>query len=176
MTTPKKSSRSDEILVKLIKRNDPDAFKELYYKYYKQLYRYAYFRLYTVETTRDVLQDLFSRVWNNRKSLNPNKSIKSYLYRSLTNIIINHSRLESSKNVLYSKLDEEISGREEELDQQIDIQSAISELPEKLKSVYLLSRVEGYKYKEISEILQISVKAVEKRMSKALILLRKRFG
>lgn len=176
MTTPEKSSRSDEILVKLIKRNDPDAFKEFYYKYYKQLYRYAYFRLYAVETTRDLIQDLFSRVWNNRKSLNPNKSIKSYLYRSLTNIIINHSRLESSKNVSYSKLDEEISGREEELDQQIDIQSAINELPEKLKSVYLLSRVEGYKYKEVSEILQISVKAVEKRMSKALILLRKRFG
>ncbi|MDZ7763999.1 MAG: sigma-70 family RNA polymerase sigma factor [Melioribacteraceae bacterium] len=176
MTTPEKSSRSDEILVKLIKQNDPDAFKELYYKYYKQLYRYAYFRLYAVETTRDLIQDLFSRVWNNRKNLNPNKPIKSYLYRSLTNIIINHSRLESSKNVSYSKLDEEISGREEELDQQIDIQSAINELPEKLKSVYLLSRVEGYKYKEISEILQISVKAVEKRMSKALILLRKRFG
>lgn len=175
MNKPEKLSRSDEELVKLIRKNDPDAFKELYYRYFKQLYRYAYYRLYAVETTRDLIQDLFSRVWSNRKNLDPKKPIKAYLYRSLTNIIINHSNLESSKNTSYSKLDEETSGREDELDQQIDIQSAINELPENLKSVYLLSRVEGYKYKEISKILQISVKAVEKRMSKALTLLRKRF-
>lgn len=176
MNTSGKPSHSDEELVKLIKQNDPDAFKELYYKYFKQLYHYAYFRIFAVETTRDILQDLFSRVWNSRSNLDPKKPIKAYLYRSLTNLIINHSSLESSKNVSYSELDEETSGKEVEIDQHIDIKSAISELPEKLKTVYLLSRIEGYKYQEISKILQISVKAVEKRMSKALVLLRKRFS
>jgi RNA polymerase sigma-70 factor (ECF subfamily) len=83
--------------------------------------------------------------------------------------------LESNKNISYSDFEETIPGKELELDEKIDLRTAISELPDKLKSVYLLSRVDGYKYNEIAEILGISVKAVEKRMSKTLALLRKKF-
>lgn len=175
MSEQENLSRSDEELVELIKKNDPEAFRELYYKYFQKLFRYAYFRTYAVETTKDLIQDLFSRVWNNRKNLNPDKSIKAYLYRSLTNIIINHSKLESNKNISYSDFEKSIPGKESELDEKIDLRTAINQLPEKLKSVYLLSRVDGYKYQEIAEYLGISVKAVEKRMSKALTLIRKKF-
>ena len=167
--------RPDSVLVELIKQNDSLAFKELYYKYYNKLFRYAYYRVYSVETTKDLVQELFVRVWKNRGNLKSEKSLKAYLYRSLTNIIINHSNLESSQNISYSNLDNNTSSTQTDLDTKIDIQKAVNELPEKLKVVYLHSRVEKYKYAEIAEILGISIKAVEKRMSKALNLLRKKF-
>ena len=57
----------------------------------------------------------------------------------------------------------------------LDLENALNKLPEKLRTVYLLSRLEGYKYAEIAEICNISIKAVEKRISKAFTLLRKIF-
>lgn len=168
--------RADEELTALIRQGDPQAFKELYFKYYDHLFRFAYYRTHSVETARDLVQDLFVRVWNKRKNLDSKKSIKSYLYRSLTNIIINLSNLQSSKNTSYSNLGEEESIEKTDIDTQIDLKSAVNELPEKQKTVFLLSRVEGFKYAEIAEILNISEKAVEKRMSKALNLLRKSFN
>ena len=65
------------------------------------------------------------------------------------------------------------ANEETSIDSKIDIESSIERLPEKLKTVFLLSRIEGFKYSEISEICNISVKAVEKRMSKAFQILRK---
>lgn len=167
------SNETDQELVVLIRQDNANAFKALYYRYYNQLYRYAYYRVYSVETTKDLIQELFVRIWSRRKTLDPKKSVKAYLYKSLTNLIINHLKLESSKNESYSDINEPHTNVN--LDENIDIQTAINMLPEKLKSVFILSRVEGYKYSEIAEILKISVKAVEKRMSKALSLLRKRF-
>lgn len=175
MPDTEQNIRSDEKLTELIRKGDPHAFKELYFKYYNSLYRYAYYRIYSVETTRDLIQELFSRVWHNRNSLDPNKSIKSYLYRSLTNIIINHSELKSSQNVSLSNVSEDSSSTQNDFDSEIDLRTAVDQLSEKLKSVYLMSRVEGYKYSEIAEILNISVKAVEKRMTKALKILREKF-
>jgi RNA polymerase sigma-70 factor (ECF subfamily) len=55
----------------------------------------------------------------------------------------------------------------------MDIQNALNKLPEKIRTVYILSRIEGYNYSEISNICEISTKAVEKRMSKAFRLLQK---
>lgn len=164
--------KPDEFLVQSIKENDTAAFKILYYKYYNQLFRYAYYRLYSTETASDLLQDLFTRVWKNRKLLNPNKSIKAYLYKSLTNLIINHSKLKSSQNISYNTMKEDTTEHRLDIDTEIDIQNALNKLPEKLKTVFVLSRVEGFKYNEIAEVCSISIKAVEKRMSRAFYLLR----
>ena len=62
------------------------------------------------------------------------------------------------------------------LELKLDLQNALNRLPEKLKTVYMLSRLDGYKYAEIAEICGISIKTVEKRMSSAFIQLRKTFG
>ncbi len=172
----KNTIQSDENLVELIKQDDSNAFKALYFRYYDKLFRFAYFRIHSVEISKDLMQDLFSNVWQNRKNLKPDKSIKSYLYRSLANILINHSKLKSSQNISYSGNEENASSVEPQLDRKIDLHIAINKLPEKLKSVYLLSRLEGFKYAEIAEILNISVKTVEKRMSKVLKILRDYFS
>ena len=173
MYSSNNTETGDEQLVEAIRKNDQEAFRDLYYKYFEKLIRFAWYRLHSIETSRDLVQELFFRVWKKREGLNPQKSIKAYLYKSLNNLIINHFKLSSSQTSSLITLDERKTKMEEAQDIVIDIQTAINHLPEKLKTVFILSRTEGFKYAEIAEICNISVKAVEKRMSKAFVLLKK---
>ncbi len=167
-------SNNDRDLVEAVMQNNAGAFKVLYYKYFKPLIRFAWYRLHSVDVSRDLVQEVFFRVWMKRENLNPDKSFKAYLYKSLNNLIINYRKLKSTGTV--SLEDESLRKRkyeEEKIDIEIDTLNALEKLPEKLKTVFILSRTEGYKYSEIAEICGISVKAVEKRMTKAFTLLKK---
>jgi RNA polymerase sigma-70 factor, ECF subfamily len=176
MSQTQDSDILDSQLVEAIVKGDHEAFKQLYYRYYKALVRFAWFRIHSIDLSRELVQELFYRVWVNRKKLDSGKSIKAYLYKSLTNLIINHVNLSSSR---VSSLDylEDHNGvsAENDLDFKMDLKAALERLPEKLRTVYMMSRMDGYKYSEIAEICNISVKAVEKRMSLAFIRLKKNF-
>ncbi|MCB9249727.1 MAG: sigma-70 family RNA polymerase sigma factor [Ignavibacteriales bacterium] len=168
------NSNSDKELIIQIKENSEIAFKELFYKYYKILITFCWYRTRNIDLSKDLVQEVFAKLWIARNNLNPEKSVKSYLFKSLTNQIINNSKLSSSKNI---SIDESIlnntTANNINIENQIDLHSAIEKLPEKLKTVFMLSRIEGFKYSEIAEICEISIKAVEKRMTKTLKILRK---
>jgi RNA polymerase sigma-70 factor (ECF subfamily) len=167
---------TDQDLVIAIKLHDQAAFKELYYKYFKNLIRFAWYRLHSTETSRDLVQEVFYKIWSNREHLDPSKSIKAYLYKMLGNMIINQIALSSSNTVSLDAIKEEDkSDNQKNIDLRIDIQIAIENLPDKLRHVYTLSRIEGFKYNEIAEICGISVKTVEKRMTQAFVKMRKIF-
>ena len=176
MPQPNNLTPEDEQLVRAVKESDSGAFKTLFHRYYKPLIRFAWYRIYSMETASDLVQEVFIKIWMNRHRLIPEKSIKAYLYKSLTNAIINYTKLHSSKNISLDNLDsEKNAGNFYNPDTKLDLENAINELPEKLKTAYMLSRIEGYNYNEIAEICGISVKAVEKRMSNAFKFLRKKF-
>ncbi len=168
----------DEQIVKAIINNDHSAFKNLYYKYYPVLIRFAWYRLHAADTAKELVQELFFRIWIKRHNLNPDKSIKAYLYKSLNNLIINHSKLGFSQTMSIEDIKNQSAFDDEENKQElrIDIEREINKLPDKVKTVYILSRIEGYKYIEIAAICNISIKAVEKRMSRALNILRRIFN
>lgn len=177
MTQQVYNEPSDKLLVEAIINNDHDAFKNLYYKYFEMLIRFAWYRLHSTETARDLVQEVFCRVWIKRKNLDPDKSIKAYLYTSLNNSIINYSKLKSSKASSINDLKSEKNlDNKNYQDFNIDMQTVLQKLPEKLKAVFILSRIEGYKYSEIADICGISVKAVEKRITKTFNILRKIFS
>lgn len=161
----------DSELTRLIKEGNEEAFKNLFCKYFKVLVRYAWYRTNSIELSRDLVQEIFFNVWIKRNLLNPQKSIKAYLYKSLINSIIDQKKLSSSKNISLDKIKN--TADEISLENNIDIRNAVNKLPEKLKAVYILSRIEGYKYSEIAEICSISVKTVEKRMSRVFDFLKK---
>ena len=165
----------DEPLIKAIKNNDTDSFKQLYLKYFPQLIRYALYYTHSMDLSREMVQELFTRIWMKRHLLNPQKSVKAYLFKTLHNIIINEKALHSSRNISLDEIKETDSQDETDIELRIDIKNAIDSMPEKLKTAYLLSRMEGLKYNEIAQICEISEKAVEKRMSKAINILRKKF-
>lgn len=167
--------KSDSEIVSSIIRNDADAFKALYYKFYPSLIRFAWYHTYSMEIARDLVQEVFIKIWDVRPGLNPNKSIKAYLYKTLSNSIKNYYKNSSRKNISFDELASETVSKEIDLEMQYDLQNSINNLPDKIRTVFMLSRYDGFNYEEIAEICEISKKAVEKRMSKAFSLLRKVF-
>ena len=167
---------SDESLVKAIVNGDAESFKQFYFKYFPSLIRYALYHTHSMDLSCEMVQELFTRIWIKRNLLNPQKSVKAYIYKALHNIIINEKMLHSSRNISLENLKRDRdSGDNADIDLKIDAAEALNSLPEKIKTVYLLNRSEGFKYREIAEICNISEKAVEKRMSKAISILKKKF-
>jgi RNA polymerase sigma-70 factor (ECF subfamily) len=164
---------SDNQLAFAIKQSDESAFKVLYYRYYQLLYRFIWMRIRSEELTKDLLQEIFTRLWQNRQHLDTRKSIKAYIYRISHNLLIDHYRKKGFRKTY--NLENQVADRlsaDEDIEMQIRIRLAVENLPKKLHSVFILSRYEGLKYFEIAEALGISIKTVESRISKALFLLR----
>ena len=167
------SSLPDNKLSQAIKSSNSAAFKTLYFRHYESLYNFVWYRTYSAELAKDILQETFTRLWQNRKKLNVNKSIKAYLYRIANNLIIDYNRKNTSKRSYLSKLEREnYSDNEQFIDTELSLKTALDNLPEKLRTVFTLSRYQGLKYSEIAEVCNISIKTVEKWMSQALQLLR----
>ena len=168
-----KKSLSDQQLSEAIRCSDYSAFKSLYYKYYEPLYRYIFYRTRSIELTKDLLQDVFTRLWLNRKKVNPAKSLKSYIYSITSNLVIDYYRKKSSRIKFKNEsFFAQVIGSDDAMEDKISLQGAVSKLNARLKDVFVLNRYEGFTYKEIADIQGISIKTVEKRMSKALKYLR----
>lgn len=149
----------------------------LFREYYQPLCVHACRIVNDQAAAEDIVQDVFMKVWNKREQINISTSVKSYLYKSTTNTALNY--LERNKQLTKSEFPEHepsrLSGPEDQvtasqLKHRID--QAISTLPPKCKAIFILSRHEGLKYKQIAEHLDISVKTVENQMSIALERIR----
>ena len=132
-----------------------------------------------MDTSRDIVQGVFIRLWEMKDQLDTERSIKPYLFKSVLNRSLNyirdqkkiiHSELPGSENQLTDYLDSSSFLEESELSQRIS--EAISNLPEKCRNIFTMSRFEDLSYKEIADKLGVSVKAVEAQMTRALKLLR----
>jgi len=168
----------DHRLVEAIKASDHLAFKTLYYLYFEALFRFLWRQTNNEELAKDLLQELFTRVWRSRENLDPQQPIKSYLYRIGHNLVIDHRRqnvhqidsLEAHPEI------EPAYAAEEQFDLHDKIEAAIKNLPEPVRLVFTMNRFDGIKYAEIAQRLNISVKTVEARMSKALAILREKLA
>ncbi len=163
-------------LITRIKKSDAVAFRVLYEHYYEELYRFAWRRTRDQESSLDIIQDVFSKMWQNRSTLDETQSIKSFLYRSVINQSIDLLRKKSVR--MHSPLEfvvEQASeeDNETEIAEKEALESALEKLSDKQQQVLMMRHVEGFKNKEIADILGISVKAVEKRITGALKKLRK---
>jgi RNA polymerase sigma-70 factor (ECF subfamily) len=168
----------DAELAQAIKASDHIAFKALYYRYFEALFRFLWRQTSDEELAKDLLQEIFSRVWKNRGNLDPQQSIKSYLYRIGHNLVIDHRRQSTHKpeHLEDDPASEPVYSAEENFDLHEKIQAAIASLPEPVRLVFTMNRFDGIKYAEIAATLGISIKTVEARMSKALAILREKLA
>ena len=156
------------------------TFEALYKLYAKDLRRFIFFKTQDLDKAEDILQDSFIKLWNNCNKVNYDK-VKSYLFTVASNTFLNaikHEKVvrkhrEGITNQQTNETPEFIMLEKEFMDK---LERTVNSLPEKQKEVFLLNRIEKMKYREIAELLDISVKAVEKRMHSALLVIRKHIG
>lgn len=121
----------------------------------------------------DVIQDIFIRLWEDRAELNI-FYIKTYLFKSARNLMLNNLRNEKNRNTLLEKWANELINESEAVDcinmQEFEVlyKQAVDMLPAKCQDIYKLSREEKYSYKEIAQLRSISEKTVEGQISIAL--------
>jgi len=126
-------------------------------------------------TIEDVIQNVFFNIWQNRTTLEPRGTLKSYLFSAVRNQAL--TQLKSERK--FDRITEELKDVEQEKERnanrlfEIDelreaYQKAVAKLPKKRRHIFLMHRQENLTYKEISEVLNISVKTVETQMSRSL--------
>lgn len=162
-----------------ISAGDELAYEGLFKSHFAELTLYAMRFVRGMENAEEIVQDIFFNLWNNREKLNVNTSIKSYLYRSVKNTCLNVLKHQKVEDRYQKYLSRELQGEEMNADNWMveselsdKISKAIDKLPPERKKVFVLSRFEELKYKEIAEKLNISIKTVETQMGKALKFLR----
>ena len=154
-----------------------NLFKVFFKKHSKNLHDFLYYKFGERLNPQDKVQDAFIKLWENCKKVPPNKA-KSYVYTIANNLMLNevaHQKvvLKHQKNKPKEHSNESPEFLMEENQYRKKLENAIANLTEAERVAFLMNRTEGKRFKEIAEILDISTKAVEKRIYGALKKLRK---
>ncbi len=159
-----------------------DEFKILFNNQFDRIRDYIYFRSGDKECATDIAQDVFLKLWEKNFEYHPQKTI-SLLYKLASDEFIStyrHTKVTRNyqKHLQFKLTDAEIKPDEliEYKQLKEEYEKALSVMAEKQRTVFLLSRHDGFKQTEIAEQLGISIKAVEKRMRNAMSLLRVRLN
>ena len=170
---------NNQNLIKKLKDNDASAWGEIVNLYSDQLFAYALSLCSDRELSSDLVQNVFVTVFETRHNLNPDYSLKSYLYKSTYNKFIDDYRKKKSMSALHDQyhfmLNQFVTNTSDEdlSDKLKSMNIMISKLPTKTKTIFILSKQSGLSNIEISESLNISIKTVEGHITKAFKLLRK---
>ncbi|WP_316811280.1 RNA polymerase sigma-70 factor [Pedobacter heparinus] len=173
------SAHTDQELAALLKRADDAAFTEIYHRYKGVLYVHALKLLKDEDEAQDVVQDLYTTLWQKAADINLEIPLKAYLYKAVKNRIFDlFSRQKLSENYLAKFAEVVEQGvwvtddkiREKELMAAIDEGMAL--MPEKMREVFEMSRLLNMSHKQIASELDISDKTVKTQVHNALKILR----
>jgi len=149
-----------------------NMYKQIFYNHAKNIQSFLSYKFGLKYAVEDKVQEAYIKLWENCRKIPPEKA-KSYLYRVATNLVLNEINHQKVK-LKYNSLKKENTNYEspefifESNEFSEKIQSAIANLTEAQRVAFLLNRIDGKKHKEIAEILDISTKAVEKRIYGAI--------
>jgi RNA polymerase sigma factor (sigma-70 family) len=169
----------DDDLVKAFQLNaDIRAFEEIYKRFWFKLYTAAFKRTTSRQEAEELIQTIFERLWANREKAVIN-NIGAYLAVSLRNILNDFQRRKITAEKFRQSLDilSASNSTEEDVNRELllkAIDSTLRELPEKTRNVFLLSRFENKSVREIAGNLDLTEKAVEYHITKAIKFLRQR--
>jgi RNA polymerase sigma-70 factor (family 1) len=151
-------------------------FEYIFNTWYEPIRNFLFFKTNDIKLAEDITQDAFLKIWEKRDSIRM-ESVKSLLYTIANNLFLN--RVDHQKVYLKFALNFESAGNSHGPDFELELkefdeklQNAISRLDDKKRTVFLMNRIEKFTYNQIADNLGITVKAVEKRMEKALSFLR----
>jgi RNA polymerase sigma-70 factor (family 1) len=169
---------SDELLVRLMRVDDSDAFNEIYKRYWKPLFESARYKTKSDEIAEELLQNLFLNLWEKRAAQQI-ENLGAYLFTILKYQIVNHYRalFLAEKYADFAQARRE--GYEHEADVDVNIQDIVAifekvlqQLPEKTSRVFHMSRLEHKTTREIATALELPERTVEYHITQSLKQLR----
>lgn len=177
---------TDEELVELLRQGKDRAFDELYFRYRDLLVRFVYIRMKSIPISEEIVQEVFTTIWERRKTLVIQKKFSAYIYTSVRYVTLDYIK----SNMITDQYIKEVLDRNtiiensnnsteetiyhDELQEMVD--KAASLLPKKAKEVFILSRIKQYSNKEIAEELNVSHETVKYHISYALKFMRSYLG
>jgi len=176
----KSSTFSDSFLFIIQQRaadGDEDAFKKIYYQFYKRLYQFSLSLVKTKEAAEEIAEDVFIKIWQQKENLSEIKNLRVYLYIATKNTSLNYLSKKAKENLtepfdninidLYKST---ITPEELMITAEMyrKIQQQVEALPPRCKMIFKLIREDGLKYKEVSDILNISVNTIDVQIAIAI--------
>lgn len=175
----KLDKQHENFVLSALKQDSKEAFSLLFQTYYTDLVLFCGNFVKDKSSCEDIVQSIFLKLWNDRKKLQIETSLKSYLLKAVRNSCLDAFRhleivrqyetdyesnvldsYDTENYILYSDLHDHLH-------------RALQQVPELYRQAFEMNRFEGLKYREIAEKLNVSERTVEVRVSKTLELLRK---
>ncbi len=160
-----------------IKAGDHDAFKDFYDLHYDSLFRFLVSKNTSREAAKDLIQKAFIYIWEHRKNIDPQKSLRAYIFQIAYTRMLNHHRDNKKFDIEETVPEQHTSHTPEDSARASDLKSAINqaieEMPKKRSAVFQLCFIEDFTYKEAAETLEVSPKTIENHMGLALKDMRK---
>ena len=161
--------------VAALKEDDAEAFNKLFGQYAKRLFYFSLGYLKSKCEAEEIVQEVFFKIWENRKSLNPELSFKAYIFK------IAYRRI----NEVFRKLAQEQNYRHEVISNSLDhdnnleersdyhsllelVETIVRNLPPRQKDIFIKRKQQGMSIKEIAQVLEIAPKTVENHLTEAL--------
>ena len=149
-----------------------EDFKMIYDTHFDDLRRYVIYRSGDQNLSKDIAQTVFMKVWTKKIEL-ASGNIKSLLFKMATDEFISHIRRKKVERAYIDSIDlrlvqESENGDNGPREKKEQFKKALNELPEKQRIALLMNKMQGLTYKEIAKSLNLSEKAIEKRISQAL--------
>lgn len=170
--------RTNEELIELLADSDAKAFEEIYYRYWNRIFRYAITKVSQQEIAEDICHEVFLSLWQRRQNLKINNA-EAYLIQATKYSIITHYKSKSSSEKHLSNYAQSLTSVHNETEYTLFFNNlqqawlhALKDLPQKTKDVFQFSRIDHLSNKEIAARLELTEKAVEYHITKALRQIR----
>jgi RNA polymerase sigma-70 factor (ECF subfamily) len=156
---------------------DQEAYKEIYYHYFKKLCLFAQAIVKVRESAEEIAEDVFIKIWQHKEKLAGINNLRVYLYTATKNTALNYLSAKARANIVepFDHINIELSKTMETpeqiiiSDEMLDrIQRVVEHLPPRCKMIFKLVREDGLRYKEVAEILNISVHTIDIQMAIAI--------
>jgi len=177
------STLSDMDLIELLRSSDHAAFNVLFVRYSVILYTFSYKKVRDKESAKDLIQSVYTDLWQKRSSINIKGEFRAYLFTMLKNRILNEFRHQKISQRFVDNFQAYINNAEDNTDHLVRyndfsllIEREIQALPEKMRIVFQLSKEAAMTRKEIAAVLNLSEEAVKSRMHRAMIILKDKLG
>lgn len=164
--------RETYLLSRIAQHADQEAYQELYYAHFASLHRFAAELVKSEVLAEELVSDVFIHLWKGRDGLTGIRNLRVYLFVATKNLCIRHLTRNGIKADFGDEFLEDLSAVSQSPHELLvseellnSLEKIVQELPERCRLIFKLVREEGMKYREVSVVLNISIKTIEAQMA-----------